>query len=81
MTPPAIFAKIVVIQPTEATTVKILSIETSCDETSLAIVEAKGGKIPTDIPHFKIEKSLVASQIDIHRPLAALCRTWPNASI
>ncbi len=45
---------------------KILAIETSCDETSLALVEAKGGD-NNDIPTFKIEKALVASQIKIHR--------------
>lgn len=53
-------------------TVKILSIETSCDETSLAIIEAKGGQIYTDIPQFKVEKSLVASQINIHRPFGGV---------
>ncbi len=43
----------------------ILSIETSCDETAIALVGAKGG---ISNPHFKISKSLVASQIKIHRP-------------
>ncbi|MFH1404988.1 MAG: tRNA (adenosine(37)-N6)-threonylcarbamoyltransferase complex transferase subunit TsaD [Patescibacteria group bacterium] len=38
---------------------KILSIETSCDETAIAIVDCKDGI-------FNIEKNLVASQIDIH---------------
>jgi len=52
--------------------VKILSIETSCDETSLAIIEAKGGKTSADIPRFKIEKSLIASQIEIHRPFGGV---------
>ena len=44
---------------------KILAIETSCDETALAILDAKGGlKKPT----FKILKSIVSSQIAVHRP-------------
>ncbi len=44
---------------------KILAIETSCDETAMAIVEAKGGlKSPT----FKIIHNFVSSQIKIHRP-------------
>ncbi|MCL4405086.1 tRNA (adenosine(37)-N6)-threonylcarbamoyltransferase complex transferase subunit TsaD [Patescibacteria group bacterium] len=51
---------------------KILSIETSCDETSLAVVEAKGGRTPFDLPQFRIEKSLVASQINIHRPFGGV---------
>ena len=51
---------------------KILSIETSCDETSLAIIEAKGGKISNDTPRFKIEKSIIASQIEVHRPFGGV---------
>jgi len=43
----------------------ILSIETSCDETAIALVEASGG---LRNPKFKILKNLVASQIKIHRP-------------
>jgi N6-L-threonylcarbamoyladenine synthase len=43
---------------------RILGIETSCDETSLAIVEAKGG---LKNPQFKIIKNLIHSQIPIHR--------------
>lgn len=39
---------------------RILGIETSCDETALALVVGKAGKL-------KIERSLVASQIDIHK--------------
>lgn len=38
----------------------ILAIETSCDETSIAILEAKNGQ-------FKILSNLVASQINIHK--------------
>lgn len=46
-------------------TMLILAIETSCDETSLALVGARGG---LRAPHFKIIKHLIASQIEIHRP-------------
>src|SRR3989344_7220940 len=44
---------------------RILSIETSCDETAAALVEAKGG---LKKPRFKVLKNEVASQIEIHRP-------------
>lgn len=43
---------------------KILGIETSCDETSVALLEATGG---LKAPRFKVLKNLVASQIPIHR--------------
>ena len=42
---------------------KILAIETSCDETSVAIVEAKGG---LKNPSFEILSNVVLSQIKIH---------------
>mgnify|MGYP001559989101 FL=1 len=48
---------------------KILSIETSCDETALALIEAKGG---LKKPRFKILKNLVASQIKIHQPFGGI---------
>lgn len=48
---------------------KILGIETSCDETALALVEASGGLAR---PRFKILKNLVASQIKIHRPFGGV---------
>jgi len=48
---------------------RILSIETSCDETAVALVEAKGG---LKSPQFKILKNLVASQIKIHRPYGGI---------
>ena len=48
---------------------RILSIETSCDETAVALVEADGG---LKNPHFKIFKNLVASQIKIHRPYGGI---------
>ncbi len=44
---------------------RILAIETSCDETAIALVGANGG---LKQPKFKILKNLVASQIKIHRP-------------
>jgi N6-L-threonylcarbamoyladenine synthase len=42
---------------------RILSIETSCDETGLTILEAKGTKNPA----FKILADSLASQVDIHK--------------
>ena len=42
----------------------ILAIETSCDETSVAIVEGKGGLTN---PSFKILSNIVLSQIKIHK--------------
>jgi len=48
---------------------KILAIETSCDETAIALVEASGG---LKAPKFKIIKNLVASQIKIHAPFGGV---------
>ncbi len=48
---------------------KILAIETSCDETAIALVEVKGG---LKNPRFKILKNLVASQIKIHQPFGGV---------
>lgn len=48
---------------------RILGIETSCDETALSLVEASGG---LRAPRFKILKNLVASQIKIHRPFGGV---------
>lgn len=42
---------------------KILAIETSCDETSVAIVEAKGG---LKNPSFEILSNIILSQVKIH---------------
>jgi N6-L-threonylcarbamoyladenine synthase len=62
-------------------TVKILAIETSCDETSLALVDANppacagrpaGGTSRGDLPRFKIAALLVASQIKVHRPFGGV---------
>src|SRR3989338_1696594 len=53
----------------EQISMNILSIETSCDETSLAIIEANGG---LSSPKFKIKKLLTASQIETHRPFGGV---------
>ncbi len=51
----------------------ILGIETSCDETGLALVEASGGLNPTTAgPKFNVLKNLIASQIKIHRPFGGV---------
>lgn len=44
---------------------KILAIETSCDETAMAFVECESGKIK---PRFSVKAEVVASQIEVHRP-------------
>lgn len=44
---------------------KILSIETSCDETAISILEAKGG---VNSASFKVLADNVSSQIDVHIP-------------
>ncbi len=48
---------------------KIIAIETSCDETAIALVEASGG---LKSPKFKILKDFVASQIKIHQPFGGV---------
>ncbi|MBI2514953.1 tRNA (adenosine(37)-N6)-threonylcarbamoyltransferase complex transferase subunit TsaD [Candidatus Wolfebacteria bacterium] len=48
---------------------KILAIETSCDETAVALLEASGG---LKTPRFKILENLVASQIKIHAPFGGV---------
>ncbi len=48
----------------------ILAIETSCDETGLALVEASGNL--SGRPKFKILKEEVASQIAVHRPFGGV---------
>jgi N6-L-threonylcarbamoyladenine synthase len=48
---------------------KILGIETSCDETGIALIEGSGG---LKSPRFKVLKNLVASQIKIHRPFGGV---------
>ncbi len=48
---------------------RILAIETSCDETAIALLEAKGG---INRPFFKVIKSFVSSQIKIHAPFGGV---------
>ena len=43
---------------------KILAIETSCDETAIAIIEAKGG---FKKPSFKVLANVISSQVKLHR--------------
>ena len=48
---------------------KILAIETSCDETAIALVKARGG---LRNPQFQVLKNAVSSQIKIHRPFGGV---------
>ena len=48
---------------------KILAVETSCDETAVALIKAGGG---LKNPRFKIFKNLVASQVKIHQPFGGI---------
>jgi len=48
---------------------KILALETSCDETSLAYVLASGG---ISFPQFKVLKNIVSSQIAFHAPFGGI---------
>jgi N6-L-threonylcarbamoyladenine synthase len=48
---------------------KILAIETSCDETGIALLDASGG---LRAPRFTVIENLVASQIKIHRPFGGV---------
>src|SRR3989344_5986604 len=47
----------------------ILAIETSCDETAIALVEASGG---LRAPKFRIVSSVVSSQVKIHAPFGGV---------
>ncbi|MBI4084965.1 MAG: tRNA (adenosine(37)-N6)-threonylcarbamoyltransferase complex transferase subunit TsaD [Candidatus Liptonbacteria bacterium] len=47
----------------------ILAIETSCDETGLAVVRAEGG---LSAPKFRVLKNLVSSQVKVHRPFGGV---------
>ncbi len=47
----------------------ILGIETSCDETGIALIEAKGG---LSRPKFRVIENLVSSQIKIHAPFGGV---------
>lgn len=51
---------------------RILGIETSCDETAAAVVEATGGALA---PTFTVRSSVIHSQIDIHRPYGGVYPT------
>ncbi len=51
---------------------KILSIETSCDETAVSIIEAKGG---TEKPVFTVLSNLVLSQVKLHEKYGGV---FPN---
>ncbi|HVN26140.1 MAG TPA: tRNA (adenosine(37)-N6)-threonylcarbamoyltransferase complex transferase subunit TsaD [Candidatus Paceibacterota bacterium] len=48
---------------------RVLAIETSCDETGLAVVHVSGG---LRAPKVRVVKSLVASQIKIHQPFGGV---------
>jgi len=48
---------------------KILAIETSCDETGIALLDASGGMRS---PKFSVLENLVSSQIPIHRPFGGV---------
>lgn len=48
---------------------KVFAIETSCDESGLALLSATGG---LRAPRFKVLANLVASQIKIHRPFGGV---------
>jgi N6-L-threonylcarbamoyladenine synthase len=57
----------------------ILAIETSCDETGIALVRATGGAASGRsggargaVPRFEVVENLVASQIKIHRPFGGV---------
>lgn len=47
----------------------ILAIETSCDETALALLEIRGG---ATAPKVRVVKSLISSQIAIHAPFGGV---------
>ena len=47
----------------------ILAIETSCDETAIAVVECAGG---VKNPRFKIRANVVSSQVKLHAPFGGV---------
>jgi len=47
----------------------ILAIETSCDETAIALVEAEGG---LSVPRFRVVRDVVASQVKVHAPFGGV---------
>jgi len=44
---------------------RILAIETSCDETGVAVIDASGSIVR---PNFRVLANVVASQVEIHKP-------------
>lgn len=44
---------------------RILAIETSCDETAIAVVETKG---PRKRPAFRVRAHIISSQVSVHAP-------------
>jgi N6-L-threonylcarbamoyladenine synthase len=48
---------------------KLLAIETSCDETGIALLEASG---TARAPHIRVIENLVTTQIPIHRPFGGV---------
>ncbi|MFA6495018.1 MAG: tRNA (adenosine(37)-N6)-threonylcarbamoyltransferase complex transferase subunit TsaD [Candidatus Paceibacterota bacterium] len=48
---------------------KILAIETSCDETAFAVVNVSGTRLA---PRFRILKNIIASQVKIHAPFGGV---------
>ena len=48
---------------------RILAIETSCDETSIAVVDVAGTK---NAPRFRILANLISSQVKLHRPFGGV---------
>jgi N6-L-threonylcarbamoyladenine synthase len=48
---------------------RILAIETSCDETAVALVDCRGG---LRAPKFKVLENIVSSQVKIHRPFGGV---------
>ncbi len=57
---------------------RILAIETSCDETGIALVE--GEKMPNGFT-FNVLKSALLSQAQLHAEYAAYTRISPSANI
>jgi len=50
-------------------TITILAIETSCDETAVAVVEGSGG---LQNPQFRVRSSIVSSQVKLHAPFGGV---------
>jgi tRNA A37 threonylcarbamoyltransferase TsaD len=48
----------------------VLGLETSCDETGVALYDSERGLLA----------DALFSQIDLHAPMAAWCRSWPRVT-